>query len=163
MSLTVSFNWQYRQTVLWDLITDGSHSGKWKKPPWKIVPSSAKTSNVMKQIRTVRIELTTKDWKSPILPLNYVRFCSGITCHYSGIERRSITSMPQWTTNVITPLYVWQTKYGREDLNLHGVSSNTSLVYPGYLLQHFRIKGWSPTPTNDRNSKNMNNIHDVKS
>ena len=33
---------------------------------------------VMKQIRTVRIELTTKDWKSPILPLNYVRFCSGI-------------------------------------------------------------------------------------
>lgn len=28
---------------------------------------------VMKQIRIVRIELTTKDWKSPILPLNYIR------------------------------------------------------------------------------------------
>ena len=37
------------------------------------LPTDVKTSNVTMQMRIVRIELTTKDWKSPILPLNYIR------------------------------------------------------------------------------------------
>ena len=59
---------------------------------------------VMKQIRTVRIELTTKDWKSPILPLNYVRFCSGINPATTQVRKEVIaptmTNMNNNTFNV---------------------------------------------------------------
>ena len=74
LSMTVSFQvtvptntperpYYRRQTPQW----------KQEKPRWKKLPTDAKTSNVIMQIRIVRIELTTKDWKSPILPLNYIR------------------------------------------------------------------------------------------
>ena len=92
----------------------------------------------MKQVRIVRIELTTKDWKSPILPLNYIRkFCSGITLPLLRLERKSLyltmTNMNNNTFNVC------QTEYGEQDSNLHEVSLTTSLVLRDYQFHHLRI------------------------
>lgn len=186
MSLTVSFQvtvptntperpYYRRQTPRW----------KQEKPRWMKLPTDAKTSIVIMQVRIVRIELTTKDWKSPILPLNYIRMrihevrlelttpssvakCSiqlSYPCIWdwlpavsSGIERRSITSMPQWTTNAF---HDRSSKYGEQDSNLHEISLITSLVLRDYQFHHLRIKGWFPTPTIDR-IQHMNNIHDIK-
>lgn len=82
----------YRQTLLRDLITDGNRNGEMNKNHYERSHHLAqRTLIVMKQVRIVRIELTTKDWKSPILPLNYIRkFCSGIALPLLRVERRVI-------------------------------------------------------------------------
>lgn len=69
------FKCHYRQTLLRDLITDGNRNGEMNEKTITRVRHHLvqRPLIVMKQIRIVRIELTTKDWKSPILPLNYIR------------------------------------------------------------------------------------------
>ena len=54
---------------------------------------------VMKQIRIVRIELTTKDWKSPILPLNYIR----MRVHRIGLEPITPSSVAKCSIQLSYP------------------------------------------------------------
>ena len=141
------------------------------------LPTDAKTSIVIMQVRIVRIELTTKDWKSPILPLNYIRKLStqNRTRTYNPFIRSEVLypielsvhlrliarslfgdrkeehhlNAPMNNKCVSRPLV----KYGEQDSNLHEISLITSLVLRDYQFHHLRIKGWFPTPTNDRKFK----------
>ena len=125
------FKCHYRQTLLRDLITDGSHGRKIEKLPWKNTPSSAKTSNCHEtstdsenRTHNKRLEISyftiklyphestrSKTWthnpfvRSEVLyPLSYSCIWDWLPAVSSGIERRSITSMPQWTTCYNTTL-----------------------------------------------------------
>lgn len=70
---------------------------------------------VMKQKRIVEIESTTREWKSLVLPLNYIRkFCSGIILPLLRlVERRAITTMTHYYEQQFITLNVCQTECPR--------------------------------------------------